>query len=44
MPAEAETLHAQLYYALDDATVALLSPASQLPDCRQGVLTMRRPA
>ncbi|MEV7293681.1 hypothetical protein AB0N79_18975 [Streptomyces microflavus] len=43
-PAEAETLHAQLCYALDDATAALSSPASELPDCRKGILSTRRPA
>lgn len=42
-PAEAETLHAQLCYALDDATAALISPASELPDWK-GVLATRRPA
>ncbi|WP_329615367.1 hypothetical protein OG244_21625 [Streptomyces brevispora] len=41
-PAEAETLHAQLCYALDDDTAALISPASALPDCRKGVLIARR--
>ncbi|CAH9416143.1 hypothetical protein SGL43_03166 [Streptomyces globisporus] len=44
MPAEAETLHAQLCYALDDSTAALISAASGLPDCRKGVLTTHRPA
>ncbi|MFF8500272.1 hypothetical protein ACF07L_06370 [Streptomyces anulatus] len=43
-PAEAENLHAQLCYALHDATAALISPASGLPYCRKGVLTTHRPA
>ncbi|MEU8508312.1 hypothetical protein AB0C40_27085 [Streptomyces brevispora] len=41
-PAEAETLHAQLCYALDDDTAALITPDSALPDCRKSVLTTRR--
>ncbi|WNI30868.1 hypothetical protein [Streptomyces sp. ITFR-6] len=41
-PAEAETLHAQLCYALDDDTAALVSPAGSLPDCRKSILTTRR--
>ncbi|WP_406451803.1 hypothetical protein OG782_16980 [Streptomyces sp. NBC_00876] len=41
-PAEAETLHAQLCYALDDDTAALISPAASLPDCRKSILTTRR--
>ncbi|RPK40080.1 hypothetical protein [Streptomyces sp. ADI93-02] len=40
-PAEAETLHAQLCYALDDSTAALITPAFSRPDCRKGVLTTR---
>ncbi|MFJ7946537.1 hypothetical protein ACIQ6K_23220 [Streptomyces sp. NPDC096354] len=40
--AEAETLHAQLCYALDDDTAALINPVSARPDCRTGVLTTRR--
>ncbi|MFJ8772440.1 hypothetical protein [Streptomyces microflavus] len=43
-PAEAETLHAQLCYALDDTTAALISPVSDLPVCRKGVFTTRHPA
>lgn len=39
-PAEAETLHAQLCYALDDVTVA---PASELPDCRNARPTAQLP-
>ncbi|MFD8112400.1 hypothetical protein [Streptomyces microflavus] len=42
--AEAETLHARLCYALDVATAALISPVSELPDCRKGILTAHRPA
>jgi hypothetical protein len=34
-PAEAEVLHAQLCYALDDATAAVITPVSKLPDCRK---------
>ncbi|MFJ4644597.1 hypothetical protein ACIP6Q_13735 [Streptomyces bobili] len=34
-PAEAEALHAQLCYALDDATASVITPASKLPDCRK---------
>lgn len=41
-PAEAETLHAQLCYALDDDTAALINPVSARPDCRKSVLTTRR--
>ncbi|GCD44658.1 hypothetical protein [Streptomyces paromomycinus] len=40
--AEAETLHAQLCYALDDETATLITPADLLPDCRKGVRTARR--
>ncbi|MET8838993.1 hypothetical protein ABZW67_02700 [Streptomyces rubiginosohelvolus] len=43
-PAEAETLRAQLCYALNDATAALICLASELADCRKGVLAKRRPA
>ncbi|WP_405778442.1 hypothetical protein [Streptomyces sp. NBC_00859] len=43
-PAEAETLHAQLCYALDDATASLITPAANRPDCRKGVLVTRRQA
>lgn len=41
-PAEAEVLHAQLCYALDDDTAALIVPESMRPDCRKGVATGRR--
>ncbi|MFE1749135.1 hypothetical protein [Streptomyces anandii] len=41
-PAEAEILHAQLCYALDDDTAALIVPESKRPDCRRGVATGRR--
>lgn len=41
-PAEAEALHAQLCYALDDDTAALINPAVDLPDCRKSILTSRR--
>ncbi|MEU8974468.1 hypothetical protein AB0D11_35260 [Streptomyces monashensis] len=34
-PAEAEVLHAQLCYALDDTTVSVITPVSKLPDCRK---------
>ncbi|MFD9134318.1 hypothetical protein ACFVZA_18135 [Streptomyces bottropensis] len=34
-PAEAEALHAQLCYALDDATAVVITPVSKLPDCRR---------
>jgi hypothetical protein len=34
-PAEAEVLHAQLCYALDDATASVITPVSKLPDCRK---------
>ncbi|NBM18692.1 hypothetical protein [Streptomyces sp. GC420] len=40
--AEAEILHAQLCYALDDETAALITPESKRPDCRKGVLATRR--
>ncbi|MFE7810525.1 hypothetical protein ACFU5P_00735 [Streptomyces sp. NPDC057433] len=40
-PAEAEVLHAQLCYALDDDTAALIVPESKRPDCRKGVATGR---
>ncbi|WP_327296249.1 hypothetical protein [Streptomyces sp. NBC_01197] len=43
-PAEAETLHAQLCYALDDTTAALITPATNQPDCRKAVLVTRRQA
>ncbi|MEU9188521.1 hypothetical protein AB0D14_29110 [Streptomyces sp. NPDC048484] len=33
-PAEAEVLHAQLCYALDDETAYVITPTSKLPDCR----------
>jgi hypothetical protein len=33
--AEAEVLHAQLCYALDDATASVITPGSKLPDCRK---------
>lgn len=34
-PAEAEVLHAQLCYALDDATASVITPVYKLPDCRK---------
>jgi hypothetical protein len=34
-PAEAEVLHAQLCYVLDDATASVIMPVSKLPDCRK---------
>lgn len=34
-PAEAEILHAQLCYALDDDTATLIVPESKRPDCRK---------
>lgn len=37
-PAEAEVLHAQLCYALDDDTAALIVPESKRPDCRKPVV------
>ena len=37
-PAEAEVLHAQLCYALDDATASVITPVSKLPDCRKSVV------
>ncbi|MEU4265805.1 hypothetical protein ACYCCF_13760 [Streptomyces argenteolus] len=40
-PAEAEMLHAQLCYALDDSTAALITPPASRPDCRKDVLTTR---
>lgn len=43
-PAEAETLHAQLCYALDEDPDARVSPAADLPDCRKSILTTRRQA
>jgi hypothetical protein len=33
--AEAEVLHAQLCYALDDATASVITPVPKLPDCRK---------
>jgi hypothetical protein len=41
-PAEAEVLHAQLCYVLDDDTVALIVPESERPECRKGVTAGRR--
>ncbi|CAM5376281.1 MULTISPECIES: hypothetical protein [Streptomyces] len=41
-PAEAESLHVQLCYALDDETAALITPADLLPDCRKGARAARR--
>lgn len=41
-PAEAEMLHAQLCYALDDETAELGVPFAERPDCRRGVLRTRR--
>jgi hypothetical protein len=40
-PAEAESLHAQLCYALDDSTAAVITPAANLPDCRKDILPRR---
>lgn len=40
-PGEAEVLHAQLCYALDDETATLITPATSRPDCRKGVLKTR---
>jgi hypothetical protein len=40
--AEAEVLHAQLCYALDDETAALITPEASRPDCRKSTLTTRR--
>ncbi len=34
-PAEAEVLHAQLCYALDDETAHVITPTSKLPGCRK---------
>ncbi|MEU6484452.1 hypothetical protein [Streptomyces sp. NPDC046887] len=36
-PAEAEVLHAQLCYALDDTTADLV-PLPERPDCRKAIL------
>lgn len=33
-PAEAEVLHAQLCYALDDETATLIVPETKRPECR----------
>ncbi|UUU23913.1 hypothetical protein [Streptomyces sp. DSM 40750] len=41
-PAEAEVLHAQLCYALDDDTVTVIVPETSVPDCRKGALGKRR--
>ncbi|MEU0372093.1 hypothetical protein ABZ070_17875 [Streptomyces sp. NPDC006283] len=41
-PAEAEILHAQLCYPLDDETATLITPPKQRPDCRKSILTTRR--
>jgi hypothetical protein len=41
-PAEAELLHAQLCYALDDVTAALIVPEAKRPECRKGGTTRRR--
>jgi hypothetical protein len=35
-PTEAEVLHAQLCYALDEDTATLIVPESKRPECRQG--------
>jgi hypothetical protein len=35
--AEAEVLHAQLCYVLDDTTASVIAPMSKLPDCRKPV-------
>ncbi|WP_142169364.1 hypothetical protein [Streptomyces sp. SLBN-134] len=37
-PAEAEVLHAQLCYVLDDDTATLIVPESKRPDCRKHVV------
>lgn len=37
-PAEAEVLHAQLCYALDDETASVITPVSKLPDCRKSAV------
>ncbi len=37
-PAEAEVLHAQLCYVLDDATASVITPVSKLPDCRKSAV------
>ncbi|MFI2425975.1 hypothetical protein ACH5A7_18040 [Streptomyces sp. NPDC018955] len=37
-PAEAEVLHAQLCYVLDDDTAILIVPESKRPDCRKAVV------
>jgi hypothetical protein len=39
---EAEILHAQLCYALDDRTASVITPASKLPDCRKSTQTGHR--
>lgn len=39
--AEAEVLHAQLCYALDDATASVITPVSKLPDCRKPAVGSR---
>ncbi|MFD0072967.1 hypothetical protein ACFVIY_11060 [Streptomyces sp. NPDC127166] len=41
-PAEAEVLHAQLCYALDDDTVSVITPPADLPDCRRHIQSNRR--
>jgi hypothetical protein len=41
-PAEAELLHAQLCYALDDESAALIVPEAERPGCRKGGTTRRR--
>jgi hypothetical protein len=41
-PAEAELLHAQLCYALDDESAALVVPEAKRPECRKGGATTRR--
>jgi hypothetical protein len=40
-PAEAEVLHAQLCYVLDDETAVLIDPESKRPECRKGVAHVR---
>lgn len=40
-PAEAELLHAQSCYVLDDETAALIVPEAKRPQCRKGGATTR---
>ncbi|MHB9860155.1 hypothetical protein [Streptomyces sp. YIM S03343] len=41
--AEAELLHAQLCYALDEEVAPVITPESKLPDCRKPTRTSGRP-